>query len=209
MRMRWPIIPTVIVAAAVAIMVALGVWQLQRKGEKEALIALYAANRQKPAIAYPAMGPVPDSAMFRKSRANCLEVTGWQSAAGKDDKGRSGIRYIAECKTSGAEGPGLVLLAGIADRPDLTLDWRSGIVSGTIVTEADRRSLLQKAFGERQVLRPMLIADHPVAGLRTPAQPSPGDITNNHLAYAVQWFFFAAAAAVIYILALRRRQPDQ
>jgi cytochrome oxidase assembly protein ShyY1 len=209
MKMRWPLIPTIIVAIAVMTMIALGIWQLQRKGEKEALIALYAANRQKPAIIYPALGPVPDTALFRKSSANCLEVTNWQSGAGKDDKGRSGIRYIAQCKTSGAEGPGLVVLAGVADRPDLKPVWKGGIVSGTIVTEPDKRNLLQKAFGGKQVLRPMLIAAKPVAGLRTPAQPSPDDVTNNHLAYAVQWFLFAVAALVIYVLALRRRQTGQ
>ena len=39
--MRFPIVPTVIVAAAIATMVALGVWQLGRMNEKEALIARY------------------------------------------------------------------------------------------------------------------------------------------------------------------------
>ena len=28
---RWPLIPTLLVLAAVAVMIALGVWQLQRK----------------------------------------------------------------------------------------------------------------------------------------------------------------------------------
>ena len=52
---RWPLIPTLLVLAAAAIMVALGVWQLQRKGEKEALIALYERNRAMSAtVAYPA-----------------------------------------------------------------------------------------------------------------------------------------------------------
>ena len=37
----WPVIPTILVLAAVATMIALGIWQLQRKGEKEALIALF------------------------------------------------------------------------------------------------------------------------------------------------------------------------
>ena len=40
----WPVIATILVVAAVATMIALGVWQLQRKGEKEALIALYQRN---------------------------------------------------------------------------------------------------------------------------------------------------------------------
>ena len=30
---RWPLIPTILVLAAVAAMIALGVWQLQRKSE--------------------------------------------------------------------------------------------------------------------------------------------------------------------------------
>jgi surfeit locus 1 family protein len=209
MKLRFPLIPTVIVLAAVATMIALGVWQLQRKGEKEAQIALYAANREKPEVAYPPMGPVPDDVMFRRSSANCLEVVSWQSSSGKDIKGRSGIRYIAQCKSSGAEGPGLILLAGVADRPDLKPEWTGGIVKGLIVTEPDKRSLLQKAVGKEQVLRPMLIASEPVAGLRQASQPKPEEITNNHLAYAIQWFLFAVAALVIYVLALRRKQLDQ
>ena len=40
------------------------------------------------------------------------------------------------------------------------------------------------------------------------AAPDPGDLPNNHLAYAGQWFLFALAAAVIYVLALRRRRRD-
>lgn len=206
MKPRIPLIPTLLVGLAVLAMIGLGIWQLQRKAEKDALIALYAANRNLPAIAYPAMGPVPKSAMFRKSRANCIDVVDWQSGAGKDDKGRSGIRYIAHCRTGGAEGPGLVLLAGIADRPGFKPEWDGGVVGGTIVTEPDPRNLLEKAFGRGQVLRPMLIAGSGVGGLRTPAQPRPEDVTNNHLAYAVQWFLFAAAALVIYVLALRRRR---
>ena len=43
------------------------------------------------------------------------------------------------------------------------------------------------------------------AGLQPLAPPDPGDLPNNHLAYAGQWFFFALTALVIYILALRRR----
>jgi cytochrome oxidase assembly protein ShyY1 len=199
MKIRFPIVATMIVAAAVVVMVALGVWQLQRKGEKEALIALYAANRAKSEISYPALGPVSDMSMFRKSTVTCLKVVRWQASAGKDAQGRSGIRYIAE-------GPGILVLAGVADRPDLTPAWTGGAVTGLIVTEPDKRSLLQKALGSDVVLRPMLIATSSVEGLRAPSQPKPEDVANNHLAYAVQWFLFAAAAAIIYLLALRKRQ---
>ena len=205
MSLRFPIIPTIIVALAVMTMIGLGVWQLQRKSEKEALIALYSVNREKPAIVYPPLGPVADTNLFRASSVNCLQVVDWKASAGKDSTGRSGIRYVAECKGSGGEGPGVLLLAGVGDRPDLKLDWNGGTVSGLIVTEPDKRSLLQKLVGNDLVLRPMLIASEPVAGLRLPAQPRPEDVTNNHMAYAVQWFLFAFAAALIYVLAVRKR----
>ena len=58
---RWPLIPTLLVAAAVATMVALGIWQVARAGEKQELIALYRANLAKPAMAFPTTGPVPVS----------------------------------------------------------------------------------------------------------------------------------------------------
>jgi surfeit locus 1 family protein len=53
---------------------------------------------------------------------------------------------------------------------------------------------------------PRLVADPAVARLDAMAKPDPGNLPNNHLAYAGQWFFFALTALVIYVLALRRKQ---
>lgn len=208
MKIRLPILPTIIVALAVAAMVALGVWQLQRKAEKEALFATYAANVDKPAIAFPELAPVRDAEMFRKSSVNCLEVIGWQSGSGRDTKGKPGIQFIAECKT-GAEGPGALVAFGIADRPDFKPTWNGGVVQGTIVLEPNRYSFLERMIGIIPTPLPMLISDTAAEGMRPVAQPDPKDVTNNHLSYAVQWFFFATAALVIYLLALRRRQSGR
>ena len=49
---RLPVLPTVLVAMAVAAMVALGIWQLQRRGEKENMLALAASNVSRPAVAF-------------------------------------------------------------------------------------------------------------------------------------------------------------
>ena len=103
---RWPVIPTILVLAAAAAMVALGIWQLQRKGEKEALIALYERNRAMSSpVTYPKLPPVSDAFLFRKSSVVCLEVVKWDPRGGTDRKGQTGIRMIADCRT-GAEGPG-------------------------------------------------------------------------------------------------------
>jgi surfeit locus 1 family protein len=207
MKKRVPVISTIIVAGAVVTMIGLGVWQLQRKDQKEALLALYAANIRQPAMALPLMGPVPNEAMFRKSSANCLKVVKWRTGSGRDVKGQAGVSYIAECRT-GAEGPGFLASMGIAAQPNLTPEWSGGVVNGMIVTEPSHSSILMKAFGKAPVLAPMLVSETPPAGMRAVARPNPDDVPNNHMAYAVQWFLFAAAAAVIYLLALRKRQAE-
>jgi surfeit locus 1 family protein len=201
---RLPIIPTFLVLIAVAAMIAIGIWQLQRRGEKEVLIAQLSANRDLPPMAYPERAPVSNEAMFRKSRVTCLRVTGWRIIGGATPTGQGGYRHIAECVT-GAEGPGALIDMGVAANPAFKPDWRGGTVDGLITTEPNQASILGKAFGSAPPLRPMLVADVPAKGLAASAPPSTAGISNNHLAYAVQWFLFAGVALVIYGLALWRR----
>ena len=52
---NWPLIPTILVVLAVATMVGLGIWQLQRKGEKEALLDRYEAATGLEAVTWPAV----------------------------------------------------------------------------------------------------------------------------------------------------------
>lgn len=204
---RWPLIPTIMVLAAVAIMIALGVWQLQRKGEKEALIALYQRNMaMSSTVAYPELPPVPDAMLYRKSSVVCLEPVRWDPRSGTDRKGKTGIRMVADCRT-GAEGPGVLVDVGTSD-DFAPPKWTGGTVAGTIVPGPEQPTLIERMAGKATPARAMLVADAPVAGLRASAVPSAADTPNNHLAYAGQWFLFALAALVIYVLAVRRRlQP--
>ncbi|WP_294047904.1 SURF1 family protein [Sphingopyxis sp.] len=204
---RWPLIPTFLVLVAVAAMIALGVWQLQRKSEKEALIALYQRNvAMSSMVAYPELPPVADAFLYRKSSVVCLEPVRWDPRSGTDIKGKSGIRMIADCRT-GAEGPGVLVDVGIGDN-FTPPKWTGGTVQGTIVPGPGQPTVMERAMGKATPARAMLLADQPVAGLRASAVPSADDTPNNHLAYAFQWFFFAIVALIIYILAVRRRlQP--
>ncbi|ALH80809.1 SURF1 family protein [Sphingopyxis macrogoltabida] len=201
---RWPLIPTILVLAAVAVMIALGVWQLQRKGEKEALIALYQRNMAMSSlVTYPELPPVEDRFLYRKSSVVCLEPLRWDPRSGTDRAGKAGIRMVADCRT-GAEGPGVLVDIGIGD-DFAPPKWTGGIVQGTIVPGPEQPTLIARMTGKATPARAMLVADAPVAGLRASAVPSAADTPNNHLAYAGQWFLFAVAALVIYILAVRRR----
>ncbi len=197
---RIPILATLVVALAIVTMIALGLWQLDRRGEKEAQLAVYRANLGQPAIAFPTAVPIPDTALFRRSSALCSAVTGWQTQAGRSAKGTSGYRWIATC-------PGLIVDMGITRDPKTPPTWSGGPVLGVITTEPSHTSLLSRMGGKEAALRPMLVSETPAPGLEPSAPPSPDEVPNNHLAYAVQWFLFAGVAALIYLLALRRRTP--
>lgn len=199
---RISILPTLFVLIAAAVMVALGVWQLQRLTEKEALIARAAANLGKPVIPLPLM-PGNDT-LFRRVAAFCIDTGAWRAEAGRASDGTSGYRHIVECRT-GAEGPGVLVEMGVAADPRIKPQFRSGPVTGTLIRAPGSATLIDRLGGTDVKPRPMIVAETPAPGLKPSRRPDPASMPNNHLAYALQWFFFAAASLVIYILASRRR----
>lgn len=203
---RLPILPTLVVGLAVAAMVALGVWQLQRKGEKERALDQWRANLSLPAAAYPRGNPADDSYLFRTLSAHCLQVVQWRVVGGKLPDGRAGWRHIASCAT-GAEGPGLVVDMGMSADPALKPGWRGGPVRGIATHEPQSSTLIDKMLGRAVPPRLMIVADPPAEGLAASPRPDPASVPNNHLGYAAQWFLFAGMAMLIYALALRRRSP--
>ena len=68
MRQKLPIVPTILVALAVATMIGLGIWQLERRKEKEALLATYAAAVNKPPMGWPSVPPKEPLPLFRWPR---------------------------------------------------------------------------------------------------------------------------------------------
>lgn len=206
--MKLPVIPTIVVALAVAAMIGLGIWQLDRRGEKEAAIASYAGNRALPVMAFP-NPPTGDEHLFRRASAMCLEVVGWSEQAGRTADGKSGWRHIAQCRT-GIEALTIPFDMGVSTAPGITPDWKSGEVTGAITYAPDSTPLLASLVGKRGPRTLMLVAETAAPGLSPSTPPDPASVPNNHLAYAVQWFLFAGIAVAIYLLALRwrRRKPD-
>lgn len=201
--MKLPLFPTILVGLAVAAMIGLGIWQLDRRGEKEALIARLATNRTLGAMTFP-NPPVGDEHLFRRAGLMCLEVASWSEQAGRDASGKSGWRHLADCRT-GAEGMSVRVDMGVSSAPGITPAWKGGAVTGIITHAPDSTPLLASLFGKRPPRNLMLVADTPAPGLSASAPPDPSSVPNNHLAYAVQWFLFAGIAVVIYLLALRVR----
>ena len=188
---RLPLIPTLVVAAAVLTMIGLGIWQIGRAGEKEALLARYEAARGLPPVAFPTI-PIAeaDLPLFRRADGHCLRVLSRRTAAGQNRRGETGFLHIAECG-SGAEGPGMAVEMGWSKNPNAGTGWKGGKVSGVVAPDGKSRMRLVSATG--------------LGGLEASAPPSPDTIPNNHRSYAIQWFLFALMAAVIYALAVRKR----
>lgn len=185
---RLPIVPTVLVLAAVAVMIALGFWQLDRREEKSAMLARYdAALSESTVLRWATVREDVEQFLYRRARLDCEAVRSPSAMAGQDAAGRSGLAITADCAI-GSSSPVTVVLGW--SRAPVEPDWQGGPVEGVIAPG------------------PRLVADPPVAGLEANALPDPADIPDNHLAYAVQWFLFALTALVIYGLAVRKRLKD-
>ena len=183
-----PIVATVVVLLAAGIMVALGVWQLQRLQWKEGLLARYNAAEQAGTEApWPRSSDEFEGALYHHSQVDCASVGGIDEMSGRSQAGQAGWAHIAHCSL--ADGGTADVALGWSNSP-VVPEWHGGKVSGTIGPAGK---------GVR------LIAAPPQAGLEQLAAPDPGNIPNNHLAYAVQWFLFALTALVIYALALRKK----
>jgi cytochrome oxidase assembly protein ShyY1 len=190
-----PIAATIIVAAAIALMIGLGIWQLQRAKWKEELLAQYSKAQEEPPITWPTVPLRADQLpLFRHATGVCLRPVAARAIAGENKAGEPGYVQIVEC-TTGAEGPGMSVEVGWSKNPNAKVNWAGGPVSGIIAP--DRTSGMR------------LVAASAPPGLEPSAPPSLGSIPNNHRSYALQWFTFAAIALIIYGLALKRRWKEE
>lgn len=192
---RLPIVPTLIVLAAVATLVGLGVWQLQRATWKQNLLARYAAAEKMPPISWPTV-PLTDAELplFRHATGLCLKPVHKRAKAGENLAGETGYVHIVDC-TTGIEGPGISVELGWSKDPNARFNWSGGLVSGIVVP--DRQSRMR------------LVAASAPPGLQQSAPPSVASASAvspaGHRGYAATWFALAVAALVIYGVAMRKR----
>lgn len=189
MTRRVPLVATAIVLLAVAVMIALGFWQLARKAEKEALLERYTqAVGMSAEVLWPRTADAYPAALYRHARVDCARVEGIEAVAGRSAEGRAGWAQIAQCRLR--DGSPAAVALGWSPGPDGPR-WAGGMVGG-FIGPAGKTGI-------------RLVASPAQAGLDQLSPPDPANLPNNHLSYAVQWFAFAATALVIYGLALRGR----
>ena len=192
MTRKLPLVPTIVVAVAVAVMIGLGIWQLRKAPVKEEQLERYRAALKMPPITYPTIPITGDLPLYRYATAMCLRPVSRRATAGRNQAGEAGNVHIVGC-TTGAEGPGLSVQVGWSLDPNAKFEWRGGPVSGIIVPD------------DKTMMR--LIAASPATGLAPNATPTATvSVTpSRHRGYALTWFALATAAVVVYLFALRQR----
>lgn len=187
-RRAIPILPSLLVAAAVATMVALGIWQIERLHWKEGMLARFHAAQQVTAPLNDPGHSLRQVPLYRHASIDCRDPRDWQAIAGRNAMDDAGFAHVARCTL--ADGTHVRAVVGWSTDP-ATPAWAGGRISGVVAPAG--------------VEGPWIVSAEPMAGLVANAMPDPKDTPNNHLFYAIQWFIFAGAAAIIYALALRRR----
>lgn len=180
-----PVISTLIVMAAVAVMIGLGIWQLGRAEQKSDIISRYEqvlTNRKT--TDWPQNPSQIRNSLYHLTTLECLRVVARRSTAGRSVTGTPGYIQVATCQL--ADGDLADISLGFMRVPN-DGQWLGGIVSGIIAPG------------------PRLVATPPIEGLMPQAAPDPRSLPNNHLAYAGQWFLFAISALVIFIIAARKK----
>jgi surfeit locus 1 family protein len=194
MSRRFPILATLVVVAAVAIMIGLGLWQIERAKWKDGLVEQYQDAASERPMAFPTAPVTGEPPYFRWATGYCLRPVTHRATAGANRRGESGYVHIVHCST-GAEGPGMAVELGWSKDPQAKWQWQGGPVTGIIAPDRERRI--------------RLVAASAPPGLEPSALPSVEAIPRNHRMYAITWFSFAGIALLIYVLALRKRRREE
>jgi surfeit locus 1 family protein len=208
-RRGYPFAATLLTLVMVPILLALSYWQFAiRLPWKTALIAQLEAAQSLPPVTaqdyFHAMLGEADL-QYRHAEVDCrpgrvtpYDTKGGTSAAGGADGGTGGFLILVDCKGAAPHRPpDLVVVAGWTLRPDkiATIDVDTRF-TGT---------LIEHPYGQEPG-RPqfMLIPTTAVAPLAPSRIPTPGDLPDNHLSYALQWLAFAVTLVAVYFVYLRQ-----
>jgi len=230
---RAPVGMTIATALALAILIALGVWQLQRLKWKEALLAhiFELQHARVQALEY----PLAELARGRDVEFTRVSVVcpGLASAPFLEvydlREGQAGSRLVSQCPLSGlAYGSILVDRGFIPDssgaRPQVDPAERTPVEVVGVLRKPERGNFatpknrpghwylhevapMAQALGASQPAPVFLFAEtrlNPELAQLRPA-PLPPEIPNNHFQYALTWFGLAGALAGVYLAALFKR----
>lgn len=227
-RARFPWGLTVASALAFALLVSLGVWQVQRLQWKEGLIAESEAAATAPPQPLATVLAAADPE-FRKATLVCPGLASAPFAELQTiQEGQAGVRLISACRPDAAGPTWLVDRGFVADtisaRPpvapsgtpvEITAEVRHTPPPGPMAaapaglhfyardTPAMARALDIAGPVAPQTLYALTSTNPEWAALQPSAPPAA--FSNSHLGYAITWFGLALALAGTYVALLRRK----
>jgi surfeit locus 1 family protein len=214
--------PTLLTLVMLAVLVGLGIWQLQRLAWKEALLAKLEQRLDTPKQALPQTLPSKQALerAFAGAAAKTLapalkaRLEAWQFrqvdiacqpmpkqlqiAAGRRLDNAPSWAFIVPClPASGA--PVLVDLgSNSAAYTDLTLPSTSAVPSHFVGRTKPADVFLKNLPEDFEIVPLVVVAQTPWPGLTPSLQPGVEAIPNNHLSYALTWFGLALTLAAVY-----------
>ncbi|THD82019.1 MAG: SURF1 family protein [Phenylobacterium sp.] len=233
-RGRFPIGLTIATALAFALLVGLGVWQLQRLKWKEAILVRVAAAQ----TALPVnLGPVLDAAAqggdvdYTRVAVTCpgLAAAPFLELYWLHEGGQAGARLISACPVEAGRYRTVLVDRGFVPdtdpaRPSVDPAARTPVRIVGVLRKPDRPSFIAPknrpghwftrdiaamaaALGAPAPAPVFLYAEtstNPEFKALEPA-PLPSNIPNRHFEYALTWFGLAGALLCVYAAALVRR----
>lgn len=227
---RLPIGLTVVTAISLAILVALGAWQLERLAWKRDLLAHIAALQSAPARPIDQVLTTTTDARldFARVTAVCpgLATAPYVSLYSLVE-GKIGVRLISACVlTTGPYGSVLIdrgfLAETVTERPSQSVSTDPTPVTG-VLRQPDKANFVTPVpqndqYYSRDVaaMAKALKADRPAPVMlyaETSTNPElkgllpiavPAEISNRHMEYALTWFGLAAALLGVYVAVLVR-----
>ena len=208
MTRKLPLGATLLTLVMIPVLIALGIWQLERREWKHALVAQLEAAEKLPPVRPTDFTKAmigARSLQYRRAEVDCRpgRVKPYDLKGGTSATDQGGFLVLVDCNDPARRAaPDLVVVAGWTIRPDAvaTLDLDTSF-TGT---------LIEHPYGDAPN-RPrfMLIPTTAVAPLQPSRIPVPDDLPDNHLSYALQWFAFAATLAAIYGLYVVKWQRER
>ena len=233
---RFPFVLTLFALVALAILMSLGVWQLQRLKWKTGLLQQIAALEAAPAqplASVLARQKAGGDAAFTRVSTSCgdLETRPVLRLFSVAEGGVAGYRLIAACPlASGPYGSILVdrgFVAQLGDQLPHDLPGHPitapvvGVLRGggerSFVTPQNQPGQNQWYWRDVAAMAKALKAPDPAPlylMLESPApasgeprpSPLPPNVPNNHLGYAITWFGLAGALVGVYLAMLFRKR---
>ncbi len=224
----------ILMILALSAFIALGMWQLQRAKEKQALRDKFLARTQMPAVELDAGAVVTDDLLYRMATASGRYIPEYQIYLdNKINRGRAGYQVLTPLQITGADTLLLVNRGWApwgADRQrvpeaeppagEVTLGGRLSNPVRAPISFEDSAQLegFERVWQNFDAGRYQRLVGTPTIGLTLELESGtdPGLVrewflpednwVQRHRGYAVQWFGMAAALIVIFVVVSVRRR---